>query len=471
MFPPFPEEDAFEYCKKIISAIEDGSACLVRRDTESERSGHGVMFGVLTCSDASGNEVVLAALSGLDAELNIADESALSFIVCVPPVVSQNQIDEALRKNDREIHELTEKINVLHASVAVPREISSEPDEASAAHENSSESDELSSLISRRKKLTTESLAAFHALYSFHCADGKVRSLTEICRKYNHANLPPTGTGDCAEPKLLNYAYSHCLTPKSLCNVFYGKENTTRKHFLTYGPCDERCGILLPAMLGLRIIYRDKNIIVVNKQSGVLSVPGRGPEKQDCIVSRVRRLFPECIQQPSVHRLDMETSGLMVLAFDAESHRKLNRQFEEGTVKKQYCALIDGVLAKNGIADHGIKELYFRLDVDNRPHQIWDAEFGKKAVTEWQVDSVHKYTAPDGKTRNVTRVIFTPHTGRTHQLRLCASDIHGFGLPIVGDTLYGKCEEGERLMLHARYLEFTHPVTGERMSFTCPEEF
>jgi tRNA pseudouridine32 synthase/23S rRNA pseudouridine746 synthase len=109
--------------------------------------------------------------------------------------------------------------------------------------------------------------------------------------------------------------------------------------------------------------------------------------------------------------------------------------------------------------------------VDNRPHQIWDSVHGKKAVTEWQILGVERYTAPDGSVRNVTRVLFKPHTGRTHQLRLASSDSHGFGVPIVGDTLYGSCAEGERLMLHARALDFVHPATGKEMSFFLDSVF
>jgi tRNA pseudouridine32 synthase/23S rRNA pseudouridine746 synthase len=120
---------------------------------------------------------------------------------------------------------------------------------------------------------------------------------------------------------------------------------------------------------------------------------------------------------------------------------------------------------------HGFMELYFRLDIENRPHQIWDEENGKKAVTEWEILGVERYKAPDGSTRNATRVLFKPHTGRTHQLRLASADPHGFGVPIIGDTLYGKCEEGERLMLHAQKITFPHPTTGEMMTIECKSPF
>ncbi|MEE1181625.1 MAG: RluA family pseudouridine synthase, partial [Treponema sp.] len=175
--------------------------------------------------------------------------------------------------------------------------------------------------------------------------------------------------------------------------------------------------------------------------------------------------------RPAVHRLDMETSGIMVLAFTKEAHRAMNMAFERGDVHKEYIALLDGVLAKKGIASHGQTELYFRLDIENRPHQIWDDINGKKAVTEWNILNVEKYTAPDGSKTDATRIQFIPHTGRTHQLRLVAADSHGFATPIIGDTLYGNCMAGQRLMLHARKITFPHPATGKTITFECKEDF
>ncbi len=214
----------------------------------------------------------------------------------------------------------------------------------------------------------------------------------------------------------------------------------------------------------------------MNKQSGLLSVPGRGPEKIDSVETRLRRLFPDCIKQPAVHRLDMETSGIMILALTKDSHRKMNQEFEVREVKKEYTALLDGILAEKKIQNERIQkeggmELYFRLDIENRPHQIWDRENGKKAVTQWKILDIERYHAPDGTTRNATRVLFIPRTGRTHQLRLASADIHGFGTPIIGDTLYGHCADGERLLLHASKIEFTHPKTGEKMIFESKAPF
>ena len=195
----------------------------------------------------------------------------------------------------------------------------------------------------------------------------------------------------------------------------------------------------------LAIVYQDSSIVVVNKPGGILSVPGRGPDKQDCIVSRLRRLFPGCISQPAVHRLDMDTSGLMVLALTTDAHQHLSEQFRNRRVQKQYLAVLDGIVAE----EEGEIRLPFRLDIDNRPYQIHDPVHGKWGITQWRRQSI------EGRQ---TRVRFTPITGRTHQLRVHASHPLGLGCPIIGDRLYGTGKPGDRLLLHASFLRFAHPA-------------
>ncbi|MEE4242582.1 MAG: RluA family pseudouridine synthase, partial [Desulfopila sp.] len=157
----------------------------------------------------------------------------------------------------------------------------------------------------------------------------------------------------------------------------------------------------------MKILFSDADIIVVDKPGGLLAVPGRGPAKQDCVVSRTRRLFPDLPVQPAVHRLDMYTSGIMVLARNKEAHRHLVRQFENREVEKKYVALLEGSI----VQDQGRIELKFRLDINNRPYQVYDPVHGKTGITLWQK------TATENQR---TRVLFTPLTGRTHQLRLHA---------------------------------------------------
>ncbi len=481
MFPPFDESKAARVLSSVLSGLENNSIELIREAKLSdERDTSVVMLGAMVCAASpiqkkAGKEVLLLTLSGISCRL----KGNLPGIF-VESIVSQNQILKALEKNDREIHELTDRIKALEAG-----EFSDTADEADRAGGAPADAElkklnaaediksEIKALKKHRTVLCDESLRNVFNEYVFTRFDGRQIRMMDILKK-----LPPTGTGDCCAPKLLNYAFRNGLTPLSMAEtklnftLINKKGKIDRcKNLPLIPPCDIRCQLILPHILGLEILYRDEYIIVVNKQSGLLSVPGRGPEKQDCIVNRVRRLFPACIEQPSVHRLDMETSGLLVLAFTKEAHRELNRQFENKEVSKKYSALIDGVLAKKGIAPHGTMELFFRVDLDNRPHQIWDRQYGKNAVTEWKIENVEYYTAPDKKRRPVTRVTFIPHTGRTHQLRLAAADSHGFGCPIIGDSLYGKCEEGERLLLHATDLTFTHPVTQKKMSFHSESPF
>jgi tRNA pseudouridine32 synthase/23S rRNA pseudouridine746 synthase len=213
-----------------------------------------------------------------------------------------------------------------------------------------------------------------------------------------------------------------------------------------------------PDNSGIDIIYRDSSIAVVNKPGGLLSVPGRGPDKQDCLVNRIRKLYPECISQPSVHRLDMDTSGLMVLAMTTEAHRNLSIQFQDRKVKKQYAAILEGIVEK----ERGEVNLPFRLDVTNRPFQVYDPVHGKMATSLWEKIEV---------TGKKTRILFTPVTGRTHQLRLHASHPRGLGCPVLGDRLYGNGKPGEPLFLHSCYLSFRHPDNDKILCFDSPPWF
>lgn len=208
----------------------------------------------------------------------------------------------------------------------------------------------------------------------------------------------------------------------------------------------------------IELIYSDDHIAVIAKPSGMLAVPGRGPEKQDCAMQRVRAMFPHCIEYPAAHRLDMATSGLMVFGLTKEAYVHLSRQFAERSVDKRYIALLDGLLDK----EQGEIILPFRLDVDNRPRQIYDPEHGKTGITQWGV-----LEREDGR----TRVEFIPVTGRTHQLRVHAAHPKGLDCPIVGDALYGTGNEGDTLLLHAAYLFFRHPESGEELSFCSVPEF
>jgi len=209
-----------------------------------------------------------------------------------------------------------------------------------------------------------------------------------------------------------------------------------------------------------RTLYEDAHLLVVNKPSGLLTVPGRSTSMQDCVVSRLRDRFPDATGPLVVHRLDMDTSGVLLVAKSLEVAKALQRLFALREVEKHYVAVLDGEVT----GDHGHITLPLRVDIDDRPRNIVDSVHGKPAHTEWQVIS----RAP-GR----TRVRFTPHTGRSHQLRVHAAHPDGLNAPILGDRLYGYTppDDDERLLLHAERLAFVHPVTDAPVVVTAPAPF
>jgi tRNA pseudouridine32 synthase / 23S rRNA pseudouridine746 synthase len=226
----------------------------------------------------------------------------------------------------------------------------------------------------------------------------------------------------------------------------------------------------LPVPQGdIRILHRAPRFVVVEKPSWLLSVPGRGPARQDSVARRIAEMLPEATGPLIVHRLDMETSGLMVVALDAAAQRHLSMQFERRQVDKAYIALLAehdakaaascGVAADVLASGHGTIDLPMRLDVEDRPRQVVDHERGRPARTHWQVLS-HEIDR--------IRIRFAPETGRTHQLRIHAA--HGLGRPIIGDRLYGG-QPSARLMLHASYLSFIDPGSNRRVDFHSPAPF
>ncbi len=297
-------------------------------------------------------------------------------------------------------------------------------------------------------------LHLLHTFHTLHDGDKRLDELLDI-------SLIPSGTGDCCAPKLLSEAYGKHLRVISMVEFFYG-DSEKRKSGEFYPPCTPRCGELVPAIMGLKVLYADCDIIVVDKPTAFLSVPGIGPEKQDCVVSRVKHIVPFSIENPSVHRLDMDTSGILVLGLTREAQRDLSIQFQDRKVSKTYIALLDGVLHEK----KGMITLPFRLDPDNRPYQVYDEKRGKEGITKFERIQVEPY-----KDRHATRIKFSPKTGRTHQLRVHSAHEKGLGMPIIGDHLYGKREEGERLLLHAATLTFTHPRMGKKMHFKSPCPF
>lgn len=280
---------------------------------------------------------------------------------------------------------------------------------------------------------------------------------------------PPGGVGECAAPKLLAEAYRRGLKPVALAEFWWGPTQATGRVRGAYVPaCKLKCGPLLPFMLEglevssprrvssrlprdapLRVVYEDRHLRVIEKPEGLLSVSGREPTHLDAVETRMPGTWV-------VHRLDLDTSGLLVLALDALSHVALQQQFSRRAVVKRYVAVVEGVVSQ----DRGTIDLPLRVDVDDRPRQIHDPLRGKPALTHWQI--LHRDAWR-------TRLALYPVTGRTHQLRVHCAHPLGLATPIVGDRLYG--HPAPRLLLHCAGLEFTHPVTGAQLTFEASPPF
>jgi tRNA pseudouridine32 synthase/23S rRNA pseudouridine746 synthase len=308
-------------------------------------------------------------------------------------------------------------------------------------------------------------LGRIHATYALANARGETRSLADIFAPHT----PPGGAGDCAAPKLLAYAYRHGLRPIALAELWVGAPPATggRRDGHFYPACRGKCGPILAHMLaGLdvepapahggdaidprepRTLFEDRWIAVVDKPVGLLSVPGRGA-LTDSVQTRLRARYPDATGPLVVHRLDLDTSGLLLVAKDLETYAALQRQFADRTIDKRYIAWLDGDVTGG---DGGLIELPLRVDLDDRPRQIVDEKYGKAAITEWRVLE---------RGRGMTKVELSPRTGRTHQLRVHAAHPRGIGAAIVGDRLYGR--PGARLMLHAASIAFVHPHTHEHL--------
>lgn len=209
----------------------------------------------------------------------------------------------------------------------------------------------------------------------------------------------------------------------------------------------------------LCVLHVGKSFVVIEKPAGMLSVPGRGEHKQDSVTTRVMEVFTEATGPVNVHRLDMETSGLMVFALNRLAHRALSRQFKHRKTGKAYIAILDGLI----VEDEGKIDLPLIVDWENRPRQMVCHERGKKARTLYRV-------LRRDEERGMTTVEFRPETGRTHQLRVHAAtrrEEGGLGCPILGDSLYGDVTKAPRLMLHANMLAFWDPDDGEWRKFYC----
>lgn len=514
-------------CVAASDAVRDILSC---DDELSAEVSKGKMFGVLVVKDGEGRLGFLAAFSGLLAGRNMVEgfvppiydmlspdgcfkqeEACISLLnaqikeaECLKAEIAAGcermEMEKAMESELAAMREAMrrskERRNALRASASL-----SAADEAALVRESQFQKAELKRLatawkeriaeydgqllplnasISRMKDERKRRSAALQewlfTQFRVRNARGEERSLLSIFAELRGA-LPPAGAGECAAPKLLQYAYLCGYIPLAMAEFWLGDtpQHEVRRDGCFYGSCKSKCEPILGFMLqgldvednalekggeitSLNVVYEDEYLVVVDKPAGVLSVPGivGGVSVQQWL----REEYLRCNDVHVAHRLDMATSGLLVAAKSMEVFKKMQQMFASRSVGKRYTALLSSVPSQTC----GVVSLPLSADYVNRPLQRVDFEGGKEAVTHYEVISVLEH---EGKQCALVR--FEPLTGRTHQLRVHSAHPSGLDCPIAGDALYGT--PGPRLMLHASELVFAHPVTGNLLSLVCEVPF
>lgn len=525
-----PQRFTCPYCYEphplALMAVEHVQCYVATRDDWAEELGAGKMLGVLVAQDVQGRLGFLAAFSGnlagsvhhdyfvppvydlldpqgefkqgeahitainhevdrlthspilaamlkreSDANRQMADE-----VSAFKAMMAQHKLTRDQRRQDPDITaaQLEALLNQSRFEKAELRRIR-QRQEAQLSHITEEIADynrHIDELKSRRKAMSEALQERIFRLFVVSNALGERRDLVEVFRPLG--TLPPAGAGECCAPRLLNFAYNNGLSPVCMAEFWWGASpvGEVRHHGHFYPACRSKCKPILDFMLqgldveenalgqpldsdmALDVVLDDQWLTVLNKPSGMLTVPGKLLE--DSLLTRFQAAHPEAVGPIVVHRLDQETSGLVIFAKDKATHKFLQQQFENHSIKKRYIALLDGLVER----DEGVIALPLLPDIEDRPRQRVDNEHGKPAVTRYQVLE---------RSGALTRVAFTPLTGRTHQLRVHASHPLGLNCPIVGDRLYGTA--ATRLMLHAERITFTHPATGQSITLDCPPDF
>ena len=401
----------------------------VKQEIRRINPKEGKMFGVLVVETAQQQLGFLAAYSGLL-------EGHNDWGYFVPPIFDAQQPNGYFKTREREIM---------------------------ASEEHKQMSQELQTWLFHQYQLLNargETKDLVDVWQDYHCSE-------RIRRKFP---LPPGGTGDCCAPKLLQYAYKEGLKPICMAEFWWGEspKNLIRHHEQFYPACRGKCKPVLTWMmqgldvdpspeetntshLGAEIVYEDEAVVVVNKPSGMLSMPGR--QETYSVATWAEERWPGSMV---AHRLDMSTSGIILVAKTEEAYHALQEQFTERVIKKKYFAIVEGIPKD----EHGIVKLPLSSDPMNRPCQIVDHEHGKQAITEYRILATRQ---------DYTLLALWPHTGRTHQLRMHCAHHEGLGCPIMGDELYGR--KADRLYLQAQAITFVHPLTNKRMHFELPYPF
>lgn len=510
-----------------VMAADEVQVYLQHQAQWQDELQQGKMFGVLIVQTTEGEIGYLAAFSGILAGKNIHP-------YFVPPIYDLLQPDGFFKKEEEHISAINHRIRELEedtsyqkcrqaleeetarcsqllsqakAKLKAAKELRdcrrqteqlSESEQAAMIRESQFQKAELKRLerslkehLSSLQKETDTYVSQIEALknerksrsatlqqqlfeqFRLLNARGEVKDLCSIFAHTVH-KIPPAGAGECAAPKLLQYAYFHHYRPVAMAEFWWGDSPKAeiRHHGHYYPACKGKCEPILGHMLQgleveenpllednhrttvLDIIYEDDYLLIVNKPAGMLSVPGK--ETVDSVYSRIRHLYPDATGPLVVHRLDMATSGLLLIAKTKEVHQNLQTQFSNRSIKKRYTALLEGIVSD----EEGTIDLPLCLNPLDRPRQIVDKEHGKPAITRYRVLA---------RTESQTLVAFYPLTGRTHQLRVHSAHSLGLHCPIKGDELYGS--KADRLYLHAESLEFTHPVSKEKVTIEVKADF
>lgn len=530
---PLPEKFTYPFCYTphplCILAAKEVQSYLSRQTAWKEELSRGKMFGVLIVQTGYGETGYLAAFSGILAGKNLhpffvppiydllqpegffkIEEENISSInrhirqleedkeyaaLSAELAQARRSAEEALAtakaqlKEAKTAREQRRKEKKLHAQeeAELIRESQFQKAEykrlerawkakiATLQTEMENREEQISALKAERKNRSAALQQKLFGQFGMLNYRGEVKNLCEIFGQTVH-KTPPAGAGECAAPKLLQQAYLHGWKPIAMAEFWWGDSPKTeiRHHGHYYPACKGKCEPILHHMLqglqveenpllkkmqppfrDLEIIYEDSWLAVINKPAGMLSVPGK--EDAVSVYSLMRKQYSEADGPLMVHRLDMATSGLLLIAKTKRIHQNLQAQFKNRQVKKRYIALLKGIVT----AEKGTIELPLCLNPLDRPRQMVSPEHGKPAITDFQV-----LERMDG---GQTRIAFYPRTGRTHQLRVHAAHPLGLHCPIIGDELYG--EKADRLYLHAEYLEFIHPITGETVRITKEAEF
>lgn len=429
-----PELFTFPHCYTphplVVKAAELVKEELSRHPEWNNEIRKGKMFGVLVCREEAGETGFLAAFSG-----TLGGRTRQPYFV-------------------EPVYDLMEEGSYFKQEEAAISLLARSDDEEKKEE-------------GRRRSIALQRW--LFAQYSFLNARGEKAGMAQLFGDV----APPSGTGDCCAPKLLQAAYRRHLKPLCMGEFWMGQSprNEIRKEGMFYPACSAKCKPLLRHLLQgldvepnpllrtlnapLVILHQDADIVVVNKPSGMLAVPGK--EALPSVQEEIRGRFPEATGPLIVHRLDMDTSGLMVLALHEEAYHNLQEQFVKHVVSKRYTAILEHPLP---VGQTGRIDLPLCPDITDRPRQMVHYEYGKRSITEYKVV---------GEEQGHALIHLWPHTGRTHQLRVHAAHPQGLDNPIVGDRLYGTA--GERLCLHAEELSFLHPRSGEKVTFTAPPKW